>query len=75
MPIPRFIAISIISGSTLLAVACSKPEQPTDAAVATSNTGYISENEQFVEQLNNEVKLDDPDALLAELNQPEKTSQ
>lgn len=62
----RLFVISIISVLSLLSVACSQPEQPENTAASTS---YVSENQQFVEQLNQEVELGDPDALLKELNQ------
>lgn len=62
----RLFAISIISTLSLLSVACSQPEQSEKTA---ANTSYVSENQQFVEQLNQEVELADPDALLNELNQ------
>lgn len=64
----RIICLSVITLISLLSVACSQQEPPTDTTARTTNTGYVSENQQFVEQLNQEVKLDDPDALLNDLN-------
>lgn len=66
----RLIAVSLIGGLTLLSVACSKPEPATDPASRAETTGYVSENQQYVEQLNNEVELENPDSLLAELDEP-----
>lgn len=63
----RLIAIGMITSAILLSVACSKSEQPAEVAAPA----YMSENQQFVEQLNNDVTLEDPAALLAELNTPE----
>jgi|GEM_PF-7117124 len=65
----RVIAVSLMGTLTLFSVGCSKPE-PVDPAARAASTGYMSENQQYVEQLNNEVELGDADKLLDEINQP-----
>lgn len=76
MSIHRLIALSLVGSLTLLSVACSKPEQAeAPAAASSTNTGYVSENQQFVDQLDKEVELENPDKLLAELDQPESPKQ
>ena len=70
----RIIRLSVIALISLLSVACSQQEPPTNTAARTTNTGYVSENQQFVEQLNQEVKIDNPDALLSDLNSADSVS-
>ena len=70
----RIIRLSVIALISLLSVACSQQEPPTNTAARTANTGYVSENQQFVEQLNQEVKIDNPDALLSDLNSADSVS-
>ena len=50
-------------------VACSQPEQAaSDGSQTTTNSGYVSENQKFVDQTNSEVNVADADALLDDLN-------
>ena len=68
MPTSRLMTMIVLSTLTLFSVGCSKSEQPQEAATQQESTGYVSENQQFVDQSNAEVKVDDPDALLDDLN-------
>lgn len=57
----------------LILVGCSKSEKTDADAQADTSTGdrvaYVSEQEQYVKSLHEEVSIDDPDALLDDLNQ------
>lgn len=70
----RLFAISVISGLVLSSIGCSQPEQSEQSEAAQSSSGYVSENQQFVEQLDKEVTLDNPDELLTDL-EPSTPSQ
>ena len=52
----------------LILVGCSKSEQDQKNASSGDRAGYVSEQEQYVESLQQEVSIEDPDALLADLN-------
>ena len=62
---------SFFAVSSML-VACSQPEQAASDGSQTNsgatNSGYVSENQKFVDQSNSEVNVADPDALLDDLN-------
>lgn len=57
----------------LILVGCSKSEQTDEqdqkSASSGDRAGYVSEQEQYVESLQQEVSIEDPDALLADLNE------
>ena len=53
----------------LILVGCSKSEQDQKNASSGDRAGYVSEQEQYVESLQQEVSIEDPDALLADLNE------
>lgn len=71
-----FAVMSTMIVLTLGLSGCDKKESPvqTDEAAATSadSTKTKTENDIYIENLNKDVKVDNPDALLDEVNQETK---
>ena len=75
----------IIGTMTIVLMGCDQKQQPiqtTDSAVQQAqasdnyqNDNHKSANDLYIERLNKDVKLENPDALLDEVNQDAKTAQ
>lgn len=71
----------IIGAMTVVLMGCDQKQEPIKATDAPAlqpvqvKKGYKSEDDLYIERLNQDVKLENPDALLDEVNQEAKTAQ
>lgn len=60
--------------SAAIVVGCNKNNSPTEAGTtdksnARGGVNYVSDQEQYVQSLQQEIAIDNPDALLDDLNE------
>ncbi|ONG38713.1 hypothetical protein BKE30_11120 [Alkanindiges hydrocarboniclasticus] len=73
----------LLGTMAMVLMGCDKKQEPikaTDApavqqAHSDSDDAHKSENDLYIERLNKDVKVENPDALLDEVNQEAKTTQ
>lgn len=71
----------IIGAMTVVLMGCDQKQEPIKATDAPAlqpvqvKEGHKSEHDLYIERLNQDVKLENPDALLDEVNQEAKTAQ
>lgn len=68
---------ALIGMMTMVLMGCDKKQEPikADKAAAvpsTQDAAHKSENDLYIERLNKDVKVENPDALLDEVNQETK---
>ncbi|RYY77746.1 MAG: hypothetical protein EOO69_13465 [Moraxellaceae bacterium] len=68
---------ALIGTMTMVLMGCDKKQEPIKAdepaaVQSTQDAAHKSENDLYIERLNKDVKVENPDALLDEVNQETK---
>ena len=66
----RFAVMMASVGLTFTLVGCDS--KPAETEQAAAKPAHVSENDQYLQRMQQEVKIDDPDSLIAMTIMPKK---